>query len=125
MQTGFTTVSSRTRQLLKPLLAGAFAFSTFLLVFLGSTTPSRAFPAFARKYGLPCSACHEAWPMLNSFGQTFKDNGYQLMNDRDSLIWQNPAYWPVTFRITPNWHLESTNKVAVDQQDGTQIEQNV
>ncbi len=63
--------------------------------------------------------------MLNSFGQTFKDNGYQLMNDRDSLIWQNPSYWPVTFRITPNWHLESTNKVAVDQPDGSQVERNV
>ena len=63
--------------------------------------------------------------MLNVFGQTFKDNGYQLMNDRDSPIWQNPAYWPVTFRITPNWHLESTNKVAVDQPNGTQAEQNV
>ena len=63
--------------------------------------------------------------MLNTFGQTFKDNGYQLMNDRDSPIWQNPSYWPVTFRITPNWHLESTNKVAVDQPNGSQAEQNV
>ena len=35
-------------------------------------------PAFARKYGLRCSACHEAWPKLNNFGQVFKDNGYQL-----------------------------------------------
>jgi hypothetical protein len=52
--------------------------------------------------------------MLNTFGQTFKDNGYQLMNDRDSPIWQNPSYWPVTFRITPNWHRESTSEVAID-----------
>ena len=42
--------------------------------------------------------------MLNYFGQKFKDNGYQLMNDRDAPIWQNPGYWPVTFRITPIWH---------------------
>ena len=42
--------------------------------------------------------------MLNNFGQKFRDNGYQLMNDRDSPIWQNPSYWPVTFRITPIWH---------------------
>ncbi len=27
----------------------------------------RAIPAFARKYGMPCSACHEAWPKLNNF----------------------------------------------------------
>lgn len=69
---------------------------------LGCAPSAFGIPAFARKYGLPCSACHEAWPKLNVFGQTFKDNGYQLMNDRDSPIWQNPSYWPVTFRITPN-----------------------
>src|SRR5260370_1279919 len=23
-----------------------------------------AIPAFARKYGMPCSSCHEAWPKL-------------------------------------------------------------
>jgi hypothetical protein len=85
-----------------------------ILILLFAVQPANAFPAFARKYGLPCSACHEAWPKLNTFGQTFKDNGYQLMNDRDSPIWQNPSYWPVTFRMTPNWHRESVNKVAVD-----------
>ena len=60
--------------------------------------------------------------MLNTFGQTFKDNGYQLMNDRDSPIWQNPSYWPATLRVTPHWHLEDTNKVAIDQPDGTVLE---
>ncbi len=91
-----------------------------LLAFVlwGSLRPAAALPAFARKYGLPCSACHEAWPMLNVFGQTFKDNGYQLMNDRDAPIWLNPSYWPVTFRITPNWHREQTNKVAIDTAAG-------
>src|SRR5690242_13244494 len=105
---------------------GSFASALLAVCLVLGCAPSAfGIPAFARKYGLPCSACHEAWPMLNVFGQTFKDNGYQLMNDRDSPIWQNPAYWPVTFRITPNWHLESTNKVAVDQPNGTQAEQNV
>lgn len=83
-------------------------------VLWGSLRPAAALPAFARKYGLPCSACHEAWPMLNVFGQTFKDNGYQLMNDRDAPIWLNPSYWPVTFRITPNWHREQINKESTD-----------
>src|ERR1700741_1100927 len=71
-------------------------------------------PAFARKYGMPCSACHEAWPKLSPFGQAFKDNGYQLGNDRDAPIYQNPSYWPVTFRITLEWHRENTSRVAVD-----------
>jgi hypothetical protein len=52
--------------------------------------------------------------MLNYFGQKFKDNGYQLMNDRDAPIWQNPGYWPVTFRMTPLWHRVSVGKVPVD-----------
>src|ERR1700756_1413357 len=86
---------------------------------LAATQPANALPAFARKYGLRCSACHESWPMLNYFGQKFKDNGYQLMNDRDAPIWQNPSYWPVTFRIIPIWHRVSTDHVAVDQGSGT------
>jgi hypothetical protein len=97
-----------------------------LLVFiLGCFQDAHALPAFARKYGLRCSACHEAWPMLNYFGQKFKDNGYQLMNDRDAPIWQNPSYWPVTFRITPLWHRESTDKVLVDTSVTTTTQQQI
>ena len=73
-----------------------------------------ALPAFARKYGMPCSSCHEAWPKLSPFGQAFKDNGYQMGNDRDAPIFQQPAYWPVTFRITPIWHRENENRAQVD-----------
>jgi hypothetical protein len=86
----------------------------FLFLVLSASPSANALPAFARKYGLRCSACHESWPMLNYFGQKFKDNGYQLMNDRDAPIWQNPGYWPVTFRITPIWHRVSTGKELVD-----------
>src|SRR5947209_12126050 len=77
-----------------------------------------AIPAFARKYGLACSACHTAWPELNAFGQRFRDNGYQLMNDRDSPIWQNPSYIPVTFRMTPSWHREGATKQPFDSVPG-------
>ncbi len=106
----------------RPHLRKAFHPSTTLfslalivaLVVLACSPPASALPAFARKYGLRCSACHESWPMLNYFGQKFKDNGYQLMNDRDAPIWQNPGYWPVTFRIIPLWHRVSTGKVPVD-----------
>ena len=96
----------------------AAAFALFFLM-LGASQSASAIPAFARKYGLRCSACHESWPMLNYFGQKFKDNGYQLMNERDAPIWQNPGYWPVTFRMTPIWHRVSTNKVEVDANGGT------
>jgi hypothetical protein len=85
-----------------------------VFVMLACAPRANALPAFARKYGLRCSACHESWPMLNYFGQKFKDNGYQLMNDRDAPIWQNPGYWPVTFRMVAMWHRVSTGKVLVD-----------
>jgi len=87
-------------------------------IFLTTVSPASALPAFARKYGMPCSSCHEAWPKLSPFGQQFKDNGYQMGNDRDAPIFQQPAYWPVTFRITPIWHRESTDKVQVDGSNG-------
>ncbi|MGA8617767.1 MAG: hypothetical protein WB660_04515 [Candidatus Sulfotelmatobacter sp.] len=86
-----------------------------LAVVFGSVRLALAIPAFARKYGLPCSACHTAWPMLNNFGQTFKDNGYQLGNEKDAPIYQQPEYWPITFRVTPQWHRESNDRVAVDK----------
>jgi hypothetical protein len=75
-------------------------------------------PAFARKYGLRCSACHTVWPELNSFGQQFRDNGYQLQNERDSPIAQNNAYIPLTLRVTPQFHYERATKQLVDATPG-------
>lgn len=89
-----------------------------LVSLLSSVRPALGIPAFARKYGLPCSACHEAWPMLNNFGQTFKDNGYQLGNGKDAPIYQDPSYWPIMFRTTPLWHRENNNRQAIDSISG-------
>ena len=95
-------------------IASSIAFAALLAaLMLADSQSARAIPAFARKYGMPCSACHEAWPKLNNFGQTFKDNGYQLGNDRDAPIFQQPAYWPIALRITPNWHRESVNRTDI------------
>jgi len=107
-------------------LLGSFltCAASIILVLLGAAQPAytlppiqkvAAIPAFARKYGLPCSACHTAWPELNYFGLAFRDRGYQMGNDRDSPIWQDPSYWPVTARITPNWHWENTSHQLTDE----------
>jgi hypothetical protein len=97
---------------LRKLVQSATSFFSLALVLIplviACSRPANALPAFARKYGLRCSACHETWPILNNFGLKFRDNGYQIMNDRDAPIWQNPSYWPVTFRITPVWHRVSS-----------------
>jgi len=83
-----------------------------------ATVRVKRIPAFARKYGLRCSACHTAWPELNSFGQQFRDNGYQLKNERDSPIYQNNAYFPITIRVTPQFHMERGTKQLVDATPG-------
>jgi len=112
-------------QLATSLAAVALVVATVVLT---CSEPAHALPAFARKYGLRCSACHETWPVLNNFGLKFRDNGYQLMNDRDAPIWQNASYWPVTFRITPSWHrvsslasLDSYTNISVSNPNGTPV----
>ncbi|MGA2421394.1 MAG: hypothetical protein ABSG69_15055 [Candidatus Acidiferrum sp.] len=124
----FVDAISLTRKSIRavPSLLGALLT---LVLLLTANTPSlaaplpaikiHAIPAFARKYGMPCSACHLAWPMLSPFGQAFKDNGYQLGNDRDAPIFQNPAYWPVTFRMTTFIHRENENRAQVDDPTST------
>jgi hypothetical protein len=87
-------------------------------VLLAGVQSAYGIPAFARKYNLRCSDCHEAWPKLNNFGQTFKDNGYQLMTGRDAPIFQDASYWPIMFRTIPVWHRESNNRVPVDIMPG-------
>src|SRR6201984_3266066 len=74
---------------------------SFFFFFFAANQPTHEIPAFARKYALPCSACHIGWPILNVFGQQFRDNGYQLGNERDSPLYQNPSDRPITFRETP------------------------
>jgi hypothetical protein len=102
-----------------------FYVASLLLLFLATSDPANAIPAFARKYGMPCSSCHEAWPKLSPFGQQFKDNGYQMGNDRDAPIYQSPAYWPMSLRTTPNWHLENNHNLPVDAADGSTTFANV
>jgi hypothetical protein len=103
----------------KDFLCGFLAFLVLVAIFLTFAQPAQAIPAFARKYGLPCSACHITWPELNNFGQVFRDNGYQMMNDMDSPITRDPSYFPASIRITPAWHRESANNQTIDIAPGS------
>ena len=62
------------------ILCGAIL--TFLLV----PEEAQAIPAFARKYNTNCMDCHTAPPILNTFGQRFLENGYQLPGTEDGGI---------------------------------------
>jgi len=91
------------------------ALGLLLGLMVAGTGSASGLPAFARKTGLRCSACHEAWPKLSPFGQTFRDNGYQIGNERDSPVYLSPFYWPIAVRYTPQWHAERNSAVATDQ----------
>src|SRR6266567_3593303 len=97
---------------------GRWCRSVAVIAALGTALPAYGIPAFARKYNLRCSDCHEAWPKLNNFGQTFKDNGYQLMTGRDAPIFQQASYFPIAFRTAAFWNRDSSNRVAVDNVPG-------
>src|SRR5690606_13726179 len=63
----------------KSTLALLTVLSTVLL-----SAPAQSMPEFARRYNLSCSVCHDAFPRLNAFGQTFADMNYKLPNWRTS-----------------------------------------
>lgn len=44
---------------------------------------AHALPAFARKYNVNCTVCHTRPPRLNTYGERFLENGYQLPGTED------------------------------------------
>lgn len=58
---------------------------------VGLCTPNaRALPAFSRKYQTSCVTCHEAFPRLNSVGESFRLNGFRFVDD-ESYIKDEPV----------------------------------
>jgi hypothetical protein len=81
------------------------------LAVLALTTRAEAIPAFARKYGMSCTACHLAWPILNPQGQLFRDNGYQFGTEKDDPVTISQAYVPFSLRTTAAYgYTRTTNQ---------------
>ena len=88
-----------------------------VLLILIVASRAEAIPAFARKYGMSCTACHVAWPILNQQGQVFRDNGYQLGLQKDDPSATSSAYAPLAIRTVPAYELtRTTNQQGVDAQ---------
>jgi len=51
-----------------------------------SVQTAEAIPAFARKYTLNCTTCHTAPLQINTFGERFLENGYQLPGTEDGGV---------------------------------------
>lgn len=56
----------------------AIALLTFLLLSSAEQARADRIPAFARKYKVSCSLCHNPVPTLNEFGETFAGNGFRF-----------------------------------------------
>ncbi len=52
----------------------------FIFSFVLFSEDANATSQWARKFGMSCSSCHTIFPRLNSFGEEFLKNGYQLMS---------------------------------------------
>jgi len=85
-----------------------------VILFLAPAMRAEAIPAFARKYGMSCTACHVAWPVFNQEGQNFRDNGYQFGLGKDDPVTIAPAYVPVSFRTTPAYQFTRTTNQPSD-----------
>lgn len=52
---------------------------------VGGEREAKAIPSFARKYQASCQTCHTVYPVLNSFGEAFRRNGYRFPSKNGSL----------------------------------------
>lgn len=75
---------------------------------------AHAIPAFARKTGMGCPACHEAWPKLNDFGELFRDRGYRVGTADDDMFDRPLDYLPISFRTTVGYQYQSLTNQAID-----------
>ena len=67
------------------------------LVIIASSSPARATPIFAQRYGFKCSVCHTVIPELNSFGQNFRRAGFYIPNA------PRKGYFPLMLRFQESW----------------------
>ncbi len=89
--------------------------AVFAVVMFVFVSPASAIPAFARKYSLRCTACHESWPVLNDFGRNFRDNGYQIRLGKDDTVTADNGYWPVAIHNTPAYTYTKVTNQTTDQ----------
>jgi hypothetical protein len=78
-------------------------------IFLAIPTETEAIPAFARKHGFNCNMCHTAFTKLNDFGQSFRDNGYQIQGQAggEKTVFGTPP--PLAVRTTTGFSLVATD----------------
>ena len=79
-----TALRDHPKQQMRKMVSGkklnftfTFLFATTFMLFT-SILECIGVPSFSRQTGMSCTACHNSFPELNSFGRQFKLNGYTL-----------------------------------------------
>ena len=83
--------------------------------------PAHAIPAFARKYGVKCYACHTIPPALNKNGYMFKRLGYRM--PPDEMDGTKPA--PKITELDKDIKFNLTNAIALLMQGSFTAEKTV
>ncbi len=108
--------------LLTRLICAAIAVAIGVLSTVSVVPDADAIPAFARKYNVTCTVCHTREPRLNTFGERFLENGYQMPGTEDGGIVGKKKLGDVTlpdvtdylaFRMRAN----AVSMFNVDEQD--------
>lgn len=81
-----------------------------------------AIPAFARRYGVSCSLCHNPVPALTAFGEAFAGNGFRFSSGeepRDTLATGDPLLdlaknLPLAIRLDAYMNAYTNGDVATD-----------
>lgn len=56
-----------------------------ILAFFYALPEAWAVPSFARKYQTSCATCHTVFPVLNSFGEAFRRDGFRFPSNQGSV----------------------------------------
>src|ERR1019366_7774548 len=83
--------------------------------------PAQAIPAFARKFGVKCYACHTIPPALNKNGYMFKRLGYRLPPDE----MDGTKAAPKIAALDNNIKFAITNSLAIIAQGSFTVDKNV
>ena len=79
------------------LIVYGIPITCMMMVSTGVVPPdAQAIPAFARKYNVNCTVCHTREPRLNTFGERFLENGYQMPGTEDGGIVGKKKFGDVT-----------------------------
>jgi hypothetical protein len=68
------------------LIVAPLLLALYIVLQPGEVT---ALPLFARKYSVPCTTCHFAYPRLNKFGMDFRQRGYRMAGEKGESPWES------------------------------------